>query len=50
LTQTLFPTTLPKDPLALVRVSETMLPERAAAWNPARRALAVDPLVLLREE
>jgi predicted permease len=41
----------PKDPLVLVGVSVTMLLlGLVAAWIPARRALAVDPLVLLREE
>jgi predicted permease len=41
----------PKDPLVLVGVSVTMLLLGVvAAWIPARRALAVDPLVLLREE
>ena len=41
----------PKDPLVLVGVTVTMLMlGLVAAWIPARRALAVDPLVLLREE
>jgi ABC-type antimicrobial peptide transport system permease subunit len=41
----------PKDPLVLGGVSVTMLLlGLLAAWIPARRALAVDPLVLLREE
>lgn len=41
----------PKDPVVLVGVTVTMLLlGLAAAWIPARRALAVDPLVLLREE
>ena len=41
----------PKDPLVLVGVTVTMLIlGLAAAWIPARRALAVDPLILLREE
>ncbi len=41
----------PKDPLVLVGVTGTMLIlGLAAAWIPARRALAVDPLILLREE
>jgi ABC-type antimicrobial peptide transport system permease subunit len=41
----------PKDPLVLGGVSVTMLLlGLIAAWIPARRALAVDPLVLLREE
>jgi len=41
----------PKDPMVLIGVSGTMvLLGMMAAWIPARRALAVDPLVLLREE
>jgi predicted permease len=41
----------PKDPLVLVGVTVTMLfLGLIAAWIPARRALAVDPLILLREE
>ncbi len=41
----------PKDPLVLGGVTLTMLVlGLIAAWIPARRALAVDPLVLLREE
>jgi len=41
----------PKDPMVLIGVSATMvLLGMMAAWIPARRALAVDPLVLLREE
>jgi predicted permease len=41
----------PKDPLVLGGVSVTMLLlGLIAAWIPAQRALAVDPLVLLREE
>ena len=41
----------PKDPVVLVGVSATMLLlGLIAAWIPARRALAVDPLVLLRDE
>ena len=41
----------PKDPLVLGGVCLTMmLLGLIAAWIPARRALAVDPLVLLREE
>jgi predicted permease len=41
----------PKDPLVLSGVTVTMLLlGLVAAWIPARRALAVDPLVLLREE
>ncbi len=41
----------PKDPLVLFGVTITMLLlGLMAAWIPARRALAVDPLILLREE
>lgn len=41
----------PKDPMVLGGVSLTMLLlGLIAAWIPARRALAVDPLVLLRDE
>ena len=41
----------PKDPLVLGGVTATMLLlGMIAAWIPARRALAVDPLILLREE
>jgi predicted permease len=41
----------PKDPLVLGGVGLTMLLlGLLATWIPARRALAVDPLVLLREE
>ena len=41
----------PKDPLVLGGVCATMmLLGMIASWIPARRALAVDPLVLLREE
>ena len=41
----------PKDPIVLAAVSFTMLLiGLLAAWIPARRALAADPLVLLREE
>ena len=41
----------PKDPVVLSGVALTMLlVGLAAAWIPARRALAVDPLVLLRED
>jgi predicted permease len=41
----------PKDPVVLVGVTATMLLlGLVAAWLPARRALAVDPLILLREE
>jgi len=41
----------PKDPLVLGGVTLTMLLlGLIAAWIPARRALAVDPLILLREE
>jgi predicted permease len=41
----------PKDPLILGGVILTMLcVGMVAAWIPARRALAVDPMILLREE
>jgi len=41
----------PKDPIVLAAVCFTMLLiGLLAAWIPARRALAADPLVLLREE
>ncbi len=41
----------PKDPLVLGGVCVTMLLlGLVAAWIPARRALAVDPLILLRED
>ena len=41
----------PKDPLVLGGVSVTMiLLGLIASWIPARRALAVDPLILLRDE
>ena len=41
----------PRDPLVLIGVVFTMLLlGLLAAWIPARRALAADPLVLLREE
>jgi predicted permease len=41
----------PKDPVVLIGVSATMLVlGLVAALIPARRALAVDPLILLREE
>ena len=41
----------PKDPIVLVGVTLAMLLlGLVAAWIPARRALAVDPLILLREE
>jgi hypothetical protein len=41
----------PKYPLVLVGVTVTMLLlGMVASWIPARRALAVDPLVLLRDE
>jgi predicted permease len=41
----------PRDPVVLLGVCLTMLLlGLAASWLPARRALAVDPLILLREE
>ena len=41
----------PKDPVILGGVLLTMLAVGlAAAWIPARRALAVDPMILLRDE
>jgi ABC-type antimicrobial peptide transport system permease subunit len=41
----------PKDPVVLFGVTGAMLLlGLVAAWIPARRALAVDPLILLREE
>jgi predicted permease len=41
----------PKDPIVLVAVVLAMLfLGMVAAWIPARRALAVDPMILLREE
>jgi predicted permease len=41
----------PRDPVVLVGVCLTMLTlGLAASWLPARRALAVDPMILLREE
>ncbi len=41
----------PKDPMVLMGVVVTMLGVGlVAAWIPARQALAVDPMVLLREE
>ena len=41
----------PKDPLILCGVVLTMLcVGLVAAWLPARRALSVDPMILLREE
>ncbi|MGP8250662.1 MAG: ABC transporter permease [Terracidiphilus sp.] len=41
----------PKDPFVLVGVTATMLVlGLIASWIPARRALAVDPLILLRSE
>jgi ABC-type antimicrobial peptide transport system permease subunit len=40
-----------RDPLVLGGVVATMLLlGLVAAWIPARRALSVDPLILLREE
>ena len=41
----------PKDPIILIGVLLTMLAVGlVAAWIPARRALAVDPMILLRDE
>ncbi|HEY2467493.1 MAG TPA: ABC transporter permease [Terracidiphilus sp.] len=41
----------PKDPIVLIGVVVTMLfVGLVAAWIPARHALAVDPMILLREE
>lgn len=41
----------PKDPFVLVGVTATMLIlGLVASWIPARRALSVDPLILLREQ
>jgi predicted permease len=41
----------PKDPMVLLGVTATMLVlGLLASWIPARRALAVNPLILLREE
>jgi len=41
----------PKDPVVMAGVCVTMiLLGVVAAWLPAQRALAVDPLILLREE
>ena len=41
----------PKDPIVLGGVILTMLAVGlVAAWIPARHALAVDPMILLREE
>jgi ABC-type antimicrobial peptide transport system permease subunit len=41
----------PRDPVVLLGVCFTMLLlGLVASWLPARRALAVDPLILLREE
>jgi ABC-type antimicrobial peptide transport system permease subunit len=41
----------PKDPLVLSGVVLTMLLiGLMAAWIPAQKALAVDPMILLREE
>ncbi len=43
--------TTPRDPVVLGGVIATMLLlGLVAAWIPARRALAIDPLILLREE
>ncbi|HUD74214.1 MAG TPA: hypothetical protein VMQ76_04005 [Terracidiphilus sp.] len=42
---------MPRDPLVLCGVLLTMLMlGLVAAWIPARKALAVDPIILLREE
>jgi ABC-type antimicrobial peptide transport system permease subunit len=41
----------PRDPVVLAGVVATMLLlGLLATWIPARRALSVDPLILLREE
>jgi ABC-type antimicrobial peptide transport system permease subunit len=41
----------PKDPLVLGGVVLTMMVlGMAASWVPAQRALAVDPMILLRDE
>jgi ABC-type antimicrobial peptide transport system permease subunit len=41
----------PKDPIVLIGVVMTMLfVGLVAAWIPARHALAVDPMIPLREE
>lgn len=41
----------PKDPIVLIGVLVTMLAlGLAAAWIPAQRALAVNPMILMREE
>jgi ABC-type antimicrobial peptide transport system permease subunit len=41
----------PKDPVILIGVVLTMLiVGLVAAWIPARRALGVDPMILLRDE
>jgi ABC-type lipoprotein release transport system permease subunit len=41
----------PDDPLVLSGVVLTMLAlGLAAAWVPAQKAMAVDPMILLREE
>lgn len=41
----------PKDPIVLCGVTATMLLlGLLASWIPARRALEVDPLILLRDE
>jgi ABC-type antimicrobial peptide transport system permease subunit len=41
----------PRDPVVLVGVAVTMMAVGlVAAWIPARQALAVDPMMLLRQE
>jgi ABC-type antimicrobial peptide transport system permease subunit len=41
----------PRDPLVLIgAVASMLLLGLIATWIPARRALRVDPLILLREE
>jgi ABC-type antimicrobial peptide transport system permease subunit len=43
--------TNPRDPLVLGGVVAAMsLPGLVATWLPARRALSIDPLILLRED